>query len=232
MEIKTPQIDSDGTTNVWGEKTLKANQDTLQKANVRGLLLFIREGIESFAESFIYEKPNKLTVKYVLSGIFSFLEGVKDKGAIEEFDANAELKLRTWKELYPKAFDRLRAKLYKVIGKIFKTKLYYSKPVIWQHLFPFRVKHYIPDILFFMKKDWIEESIPNCDFMLEVMEIKWKNNPPDIEWITEWLTTKMPDPIYEVEILVPYYYIDTDIYIYPKKAVDSINYNIIIDNKS
>jgi len=229
MEIKTPQIDSDGTTDIWGEKTFKTNQE---KANIHRLLLFIREGIESFAESFIYEKPDKLTVKHVLSGIFSFLDGVKDKGAIEEFDANAEVKLRTWKELYPKAFDRLRVKFYKVISKIFKTKLNYNKPVIWQHLFPFKVKHYVPDILFFMKKDWIEESIPNCDFMLEAMEIKWKNNPPDIEWITEWLKTKMPDPIYEVVLLVPYYYIDTNIYFTPKKSVDNINLNIVIDNES
>ena len=69
MEIKTPQIDSNRTTDIWGEKTFKTNQE---KANIHRLLLFIREGIESFAESFIYEKPDKLTVKYVLSGIFSF----------------------------------------------------------------------------------------------------------------------------------------------------------------
>ena len=93
-------------------------------------------------------------------------------------------------------------------------------------------KPHVPDILFFMKKDWIEESIPNCDFMLEAMEIKWKNNPPDIEWITEWLKTKMPDPIYEVVLLVPYYYIDTNIYFTPKKSVDNINLNIVIDNES
>ena len=114
--------------------------------------------------------------------------------------------------------------------KLFKKRTQYDKPNILQHLFPFYIKNYVPDFLFLMKRDWIVEENPLCDFILDDIENNWLENSPSFKWINNWLENNSIKPIYEANLRIPYSYINTNLTIQPVKHIEYIKFDFIIDN--
>ena len=199
--------------------------DGIKKMSSERLLLYIRKSIESGLESFIAELADSRTINDINNNVNNLLSILKEKNIMEDYKVNSSFQLRTWNELYPRFFDRLCAKFYKyIMYGIFKKRLQYSKPVIWRHLFPFKVEDHAPDILFMMKKDWFNEVFPELDFVIEKMDDTWNINPPSISWITNWINGSSFNSTFTATLMIPYQYVNVDVLLKPKgEVVNSIH---------
>jgi hypothetical protein len=71
---------------IWGQKTLHGSASALDRANVRWLLIVIENAIEEFLEDFIFELNTALTRRQVQMGIASYLQSIKNRDGLYEFE--------------------------------------------------------------------------------------------------------------------------------------------------
>ena len=62
---------------VWGQKTLLRKNTALDRLNVRLLLVYIEPLIKEFLDDFLFELNDELTRVRIVSGLESFMSGIK-----------------------------------------------------------------------------------------------------------------------------------------------------------
>ncbi len=70
---------------VWGQKTLLSRPSSLDRINVRLLLIVIEPAISEFLEDFLFEINDKLTRALVESGIETYMESIRSRRGVYEF---------------------------------------------------------------------------------------------------------------------------------------------------
>jgi len=218
---------------VWGKKTLKS--DSMNKVGIRLLLLTIQNAI---SKHFIWETATPETQETLNNMFSSYLDQLKDRKVLNDSKVEVTGNKKTWKDLYPNFFDRMRAYFYYLIlHKCFKQKLHYSKAVIWEHIFPFSASNEAIQYSG-LEEDWFRENHQFHDEIDDELdkaelqndesdyEIYWGGNPPSIDWIRNWFEENPPKAYYSVKLVIPYSYIKTILHITPIKATECVKINI------
>lgn len=70
---------------IWGQKTLESRPSSLDRINVRLLLIVIEPAIAEFLEDFLFESNTTLTRVLAASGIEGYMEGIRSRGGVYDF---------------------------------------------------------------------------------------------------------------------------------------------------
>ena len=85
---------NDGIT-VWGQRTLQRTPTALDRVNVRRLILYVRKALATTLKFFVFEPNDERTWREVVALIEPFLENIKKKRGIHEFDVVCDETINT-----------------------------------------------------------------------------------------------------------------------------------------
>jgi hypothetical protein len=75
---------------IWGQKTLLARPSSLDRINVRLLLITIEPAIAEFLEDFLFELNDEKTRVLIRSGIMTYMEGIKARRGVYDFNVTCD----------------------------------------------------------------------------------------------------------------------------------------------
>jgi len=70
---------------IWGQKTLSAKPSSLDRMNVRLLLVIIEPAISEFLEDYLFDLNTDGVSKLIVAGINSYMEGIKARNGVYDF---------------------------------------------------------------------------------------------------------------------------------------------------
>jgi len=205
--------------------------NTLEQMNTRLFLLIIEQEIREFLKPFESNLNSKALLSMEEEGIREYMQSLKDREAIQNFSIGGHLRLRGWKELYPKLSDRLLARFGSWIAKHFKIMNWVEdRPRIWHHIFPYSKKLYVESHYKDLVLGWYEHNHPEVDDMVfsnvfEAAEEYFEFENLDMCWYSDWLSKNPPEVEYVARLEIPYTYLEYDLYIQPTRAIERINLN-------
>jgi len=205
--------------------------NTLEQMNTRLLVSTIEREIREFLGSFEFNLNSKDLLSIEEEGIREYMQSLKDRKAIQNFSTEGHLKLKGWKELYPKLSDRLLARFGSWIAKHFKIMNWVEdRPRIWHHIFPYSKKLYVESHYKDLVFDWYEHNYPKVDDtvfsnVFEAAEEYFEFENLDMCWYSDWLSKNPPKAGYVARLRIPYAYLEYDLCIQPIQAFERINLN-------
>lgn len=221
---------------VWGDKTLKDNKSCLNNINARAIILKIQDTVGEYLESFIFEKVEDVNEKgFVKYGIDKYLQTLEDRKIIQSGKSYTHMYRKTWKMLYPHLYKRVLAK----VGSFLIRKLHFfrfeeSKPCIWHHIFPYKIRMYVDAHEWKMKCDWYRyknTSDEGNDDLWEDIEDFWDFENVAMDWYVIWLENNPPEVVYKAELIIPYNYLGVELFVQPIKAIEKVAMTFNIERK-
>ena len=99
---------------VWGQKTVQARQSSLDRVNVRRLLLTLRREVKKVANRILFEPARDVTLERFQSLVTPILKRVQEQGGLDGFDVQINTSTTTQADLENKT---IRGKIFIVPTK-------------------------------------------------------------------------------------------------------------------
>jgi phage tail sheath protein FI len=94
---------------VWGQKTLLKSASSLDRVNVRRLLIYIRRTVRAIALGFLFEPNRAETLEKFSAQINPFLQGIMDNQGLDRFKVKIDTETTTQIDVEN---NTLRGKIY------------------------------------------------------------------------------------------------------------------------
>jgi hypothetical protein len=85
----------DSGINIWGQRTLQRQASSLDRVNVRRLMMYVEEAIAESSRFVVFEPNIELTWRSLIRAITPFLQGIADKGGFYDFRVQCDEETNT-----------------------------------------------------------------------------------------------------------------------------------------